>query len=163
MPAAFGPAAAAWRYVQALYAQPGVEQACLHLQQRVGVDVVLLLWCAWAGRHCGLGLDAGLLARAAQISTNWNMEIVRPLRQLRQRLKTGPRPAPSPATEALRSQIKAAELDAERLGLEALCSAVVLNERPGGSAELALANMRLLIHLPLSVDDEAALAVIAGG
>jgi uncharacterized protein (TIGR02444 family) len=155
-----GAGSSAWRYIQALYARPGVEQACLSLQQQFGIDVVLLLWCAWAGQQCAVALDPDLVSRAAHVSTNWHMEVVRPLRQLRQRLKGGPRPAPSAATESLREQLKAAELNAERLGLEALCAAVVLTERAGGSPELALANMRLLSQLPPAADS-AALAIIA--
>ncbi len=144
-----------------LYARPGIEGACLAVQQRLGVDVVVMLWCAWAGAKCATALDDATLTRAGQVSTNWHMEVVRPLRALRIKLKSGPRPAPSAATESLRQQLKAAEQDAERLGLEALCAAIPLSERSGGSVDLAITNMQALIALPLSEADKATLNLIA--
>ncbi|MBO4970761.1 MAG: TIGR02444 family protein, partial [Pseudomonas sp.] len=35
-----------WNYCLNLYARPGVEQACLHLQDQ-GLDVCVLLCAAW--------------------------------------------------------------------------------------------------------------------
>src|SRR5262249_36532135 len=43
-----------------------------------------------------------------------------PLRALRRRMRTGPDPAPSAASESLRRQIKAAEIGAEQIELAAL-------------------------------------------
>ena len=37
-----------WDFAQRLYARPGVESACLHLQE-VGADVCLLLTAGWLG------------------------------------------------------------------------------------------------------------------
>ena len=39
-----------WDFAQRLYARPGVESACLHLQE-AGADVCLLLCGAWLERH----------------------------------------------------------------------------------------------------------------
>ena len=46
--------------------------------------------------------------------------LVEPLRRVRNRMKSGPAPAPSPTTEPLRNKIKAAELDGEQIALAAL-------------------------------------------
>ena len=42
-------AGALWDFAVRLYAEPGVGEACLALQDRFGVDVPLLLWAAWLG------------------------------------------------------------------------------------------------------------------
>jgi hypothetical protein len=43
--------------------------------------------------------------------------VVVPLRVLRQRLKTGPAPAPIPATDELRRKVQAVEIEAELIEL----------------------------------------------
>ncbi|HEY9550471.1 MAG TPA: TIGR02444 family protein, partial [Kiloniellaceae bacterium] len=45
-----------WQFSGAVYARRGVAEACLALQQRHGLDVNLLLFCAWAGSN-GRRLD----------------------------------------------------------------------------------------------------------
>ena len=49
-----------WDYSLALYGRPGVEACCLRLQDRLGVDVNLLLLCCWlaARGHDTIGEDA---------------------------------------------------------------------------------------------------------
>lgn len=60
------------------------------------------------------------IARADAEIGAWHAEIVRPLRRVRQRMKGGPAPAPSVATEALRTRLKAVEIEAERIELAVL-------------------------------------------
>ena len=52
-----------WQFSGAVYAHPGVAEACLDLQDRHGLDVNLLLFCAWAGVQGRVfdGGDLGLL------------------------------------------------------------------------------------------------------
>ena len=109
-----------WRFAQRVYGQPGVAQACLALQQQLRADVNLLLFAAWLGAERGLALPAPLARQAQQRVADWHEEIVRPLRAVRQRMKTGPQPAPSGATEALRDALKAVEIGSERIELAVL-------------------------------------------
>lgn len=99
-----------WEFALAVYARPGVEGACLRLQE-AGADVCLVLTALWLDRrHCAL--DAEGLARLQRASQHWQDTVVRPLRQLRQAWK-----AASGADEslaALREQLKGLELAAER-------------------------------------------------
>lgn len=108
-----------WSFALDLYAQPGVEAACLELQE-AGADVCLLLagtWFAARGRACsGQRLDT--LAKA---SANWQREVVKPLRTLRQQWKAGAQD--DAHLEELRETLKALELRAERLQLERLAEA----------------------------------------
>ena len=75
-----------WDYSVTLYARPGVEAACLELQRRHRIDVNLVLLCLWLGER-GTALDGEALARLCHAADRWQLEVVRPLRNLRRRLK----------------------------------------------------------------------------
>jgi uncharacterized protein (TIGR02444 family) len=75
-----------WDYSVALYARPGVEAACIELQRRHRIDVNLVLLCLWLGER-GTALDGETLARLCHAADRWQVEVVRPLRTLRRRLK----------------------------------------------------------------------------
>jgi uncharacterized protein (TIGR02444 family) len=135
------PAAAAldnelWRFACAFYAGSGVAPACLALQDQLGVDVNILLFAIFARTQHGIMLDERDLAAIDALVRDWRGEIVQPLRRIRTRLKTGPAPAPSPATDHLRNRIKAAELEAEQTELALLFGWLdQLGPKPGIPAE----------------------------
>lgn len=162
--AAAGDAADLWRFVLDVYGRDGVPQACLGLQDRRGQDVCLLLFALWAGAARGRRLDGADLERLRAAAAPWHHEVVRGLRAVRKRLKSGPAPAPSPATEALRARVQAAEIEAERIELAALAAALPaerLSEGPPGQADAgaARANLRLVCP-PGGAEDEAALDLL---
>ncbi|MBV8835128.1 MAG: TIGR02444 family protein [Alphaproteobacteria bacterium] len=111
---------ALWRFVLPFYGSAGVSPACLVLQDQIGVDVNILLVAAYAAAARGIVLDRDDLAAADALVSGWRREVVEPLRRVRNRMKSGPAPAPSPATEPLRNKIKAAELDGEQIALAVL-------------------------------------------
>ncbi len=104
-----------WAFAARLYAEPGVADACLRLQVEAGVDVMLLLTVAFAAIDRGLLLSPAEIKELDTACRLWREQVVQPLRALRTALKSGPSPAPSVATERLRSQVKASELVAERV------------------------------------------------
>jgi uncharacterized protein (TIGR02444 family) len=106
-----------WTFAVALYGRDGVAETCLALQDDFGMDVSLLLFAAWAGAEVGLALTPEQARFAVQRSSEWRSEVVAVLRSLRRLLKTGPAPAPSPATDDLREAVKGVELAAERIEL----------------------------------------------
>jgi uncharacterized protein (TIGR02444 family) len=106
-----------WAFSVSVYGASGVPEECLQLQDRYGVDVNLLLFCAYVGAvHGALLPDRDVRAAAATIN-DWNKNIVSSLREARRALK--PFAADSSAASApaatLRTTVKAAELEAERL------------------------------------------------
>lgn len=109
-----------WTFALRLYGRPGVAEACLLLQDRLGVDVNVLLLSAYAAAERGIALDARDLHDMDGLVAPWRSDVVAALRQLRRRLKSGPAPAPREATESLRTQIKSAELHAEQIEQAAL-------------------------------------------
>jgi uncharacterized protein (TIGR02444 family) len=104
-----------WAFALAIYARPGVAEACLTLQNEAGVDVMLLLTTTFAAVKRRLLLTLDEVRALDEACRPWRVQIVRPLRTIRTGLKTGPQPAPGEATEPFRSQVKALELAAEKL------------------------------------------------
>ncbi len=110
-----------WNFSLLQYARTGVADICLRLQDEQGVNINVLLWCAWLEQR-GLILDATRLRNAQKRIHAWDEHYVVPLRQLRRRMKAefG---VVDVGIERVRSQIKQAELIAEKqlqLWLEAV-------------------------------------------
>lgn len=132
-----------WDFAVRLYGMPGVADACLALQEECGVDVPVLLFSAWlAGRS--VALSAPEIRRIAAAVADWHREVVVPLRTVRRRLKSGPRPAPDQKTESLRNTIKGAELSAERIELAILEAEGLRLSRTGKSGPVE--NMMVVVR-----------------
>ncbi len=107
-----------WAFSLAVYGSDGVADECLALQERLGLDVNLLLFAAYMGAVEGVRLAARDVAGAAASVADWHADVVRPMRAARRALKTAAADADNgfqPATAALRLQVKRAELDAEKI------------------------------------------------
>src|ERR1700734_3323907 len=104
-----------WAFALAIYARPGVAEACLTLQNEAGVDVMLLMMTTFAAVKRRTLLTADEIGALDEACRPWREQIVKKLRAIRNELKTGPQPAPSEATEPFRSRIKALELEEEKL------------------------------------------------
>ncbi|GAC1031621.1 TIGR02444 family protein [Pseudomonas sp. No.21] len=99
-----------WSFALDLYARPGVEDACLRLQER-GADVCLLLAGAWLARR-GVRHDDAREEQLRLIAEPWQREVVEPLRALRRGWREAA--AMDEELRALREAVKRLELDAER-------------------------------------------------
>lgn len=151
-----------WDFAVDLYGAPGVAEACLTLQDRHGCDVNLILFAAFMGAERLERLSPADMAEANATVQSWRTEIVQPLRALRRRLKTGPPPAPREFTDELRSRIKAAELEAERIELLQLeVFAGNRNPSSGDALDLSLENLKVAARLfnGGELDADAALLV----
>jgi uncharacterized protein (TIGR02444 family) len=124
---------ALWRFVLPFYGREGVSPACLTLQDKIGVDVNIVLFAAFAQVERGITLDAEDVATADGLVRDWRTEVIQPLRRVRNRMKSGPSPAPSAATENLRNRVKAAELEGEQVALAVL--AAWLDAQPARPAD----------------------------
>ena len=144
-PASTNSSSGLWDFSLAFYARAGVADACLHLQDEQGVNVNLLLWCAWLDARA-IMLDAGRLHSAQKRIHAWDEHYVVPLRQLRRRMKAefGVEDA---GIEAVREQIKHAELLAERqlqFWLETMVAS--WDERPAGKPAAEWNNLRFYLQ-----------------
>lgn len=98
-------------FAKALYARPGVREACLYLQDEAGCDVVLVLAGAWMGAQ-GRQLSPREWQHLEYELVFWTASVVEPLRGVRRHLKG------YPDALDLRERIRAAELEAELCSLQ---------------------------------------------
>ena len=107
-----------WSWVVAAYGAPGVAEQCLDLQDAHDQNVPLLLWAAWAATQGGVS-DV-MASQAAGIARAWSEATIVPLRSIRRRLKQALSEGDEAPRLALREQVKAIELHAEKVLLEQL-------------------------------------------
>jgi uncharacterized protein (TIGR02444 family) len=106
-----------WAFSLSVYQDEDVQAECLDLQEHHGIDVNMLLFCAYLGAVHGAVLSDAEMRQAAELVADWHEHVVRGLRGARRALKafaTNPSPFVSTA-EALRTGVKAMELEAERI------------------------------------------------
>lgn len=111
-----------WEFACETYAHPGVEAACLQLQEQ-GNDVCMLLCCTWLDKR-GIAYEAPRLAKLQAIAAPWRRGVIEPLRALRLAWRTDAQT--DKTLGALREQVKALELRAERELLERLEQAAIV-------------------------------------
>ncbi|WP_395610031.1 TIGR02444 family protein [Pseudomonas sp. B22129] len=105
-----------WSFALSTYARPGVEAACLHLQEQ-GADVCLLLCGAWLEQR-GVALTDERVQALKQIAEPWQAQVIEPLRQVRVQWRGMAKQDEQLA--GLRERVKALELEAERALLKRL-------------------------------------------
>ena len=132
-----------WTFSLQVYGAPGVADECLALQERLGLDVNLLLFSAYMGAAEGVTLDGRDIAAAAGVVAAWHDDAVRALRGVRRGLKPISLDAGNPLraeAAGLRTQVKAAELAAEKIEQAMLWQwRAQLAERRRGDPRVALA------------------------
>lgn len=100
-------AEALWEFATTVYAQPGVAEACLELQDHHDLDVNLLLHAAWLATR-GVALGVAEAMALDKRCTPWREAVIQPLRRQRREWRDRARLA-----DEYRA-IKALELAAER-------------------------------------------------
>jgi uncharacterized protein (TIGR02444 family) len=144
-----------WDWTLAAYGQPGVPEACLRLQDDHRQNTSLLLWAVWAEAS-----DPVLLARAADVTRRWDDLALKPVRAVRRALKPAFAGVADKTREALREDVKAVELHAERVLMETLEH---MAAHKGGTPALqALEAVTAAWGTPAPVEALAALAVALG-
>lgn len=109
------PASAFWGFSLGLYGRPGVEAACLTLQDEHGLDVNLVLLAAWTA-CTGRRLAPPLARRLRVVGDDHQARIMQPMRQVRRALKDQDLDAVlAPIAAERRRALLALELDLERL------------------------------------------------
>ncbi|AKS07457.1 TIGR02444 family protein [Pseudomonas trivialis] len=99
-----------WSFALSTYARPGVEVACLGLQEQ-GVDVCLLLCGVWLEQRA-VAVTAERIQALKQIAEPWQAHVVEPLRRVRMQWRAMAQQDEDLA--GLRERVKALELEAER-------------------------------------------------
>jgi uncharacterized protein (TIGR02444 family) len=108
-----------WNFSLEIYARPGVSEACLALQDEIGADVNLVLFCLWLARQ-GRILDDAAARDCIAVTHPWQARMVAPIRALRQACRYDAMLAPEALRESLRQELARVELHAERVEHELL-------------------------------------------
>ena len=101
-----------WTFSVAVYGSRGVADECLALQDRVDIDVNMLLFSAWAGTQ-GIMLCAADFDVLAEATSDWQASIVKPMRTVRRNLR--PLAEKNANIAALRADVQRDELLAEKI------------------------------------------------
>jgi uncharacterized protein (TIGR02444 family) len=142
-----------WRFSLHGYRLPGVEAACLALQDGWATDTNLLLYCCWLGTT-GRALDRRQLRRAMAAVARLQADAIQPLRRVRRALKTASAGLPGGWGADLRKRIGAVELDLEFLEQCALfelaqgLSPLARRQPPRAAAQASIARYLALLQVP---------------
>ena len=109
-----------WKFSLALYDQTGVEEHCVSLQDRFGVNINVFLLCIYAGFECGVTLSRDDIARMDDAVGQWHTQVVKRLREIRRFLKpqaacATPSAGTADSAQSMRTRIKSMELEAEQI------------------------------------------------
>jgi uncharacterized protein (TIGR02444 family) len=130
-----------------VYAAPGVAAECLALQRALSIDVNVLLLCAWIGAAKRVALDAAEFASINDAVGPWHDTAVRPLRAVRENIKTLPEMTHDDV-QALRKQVAASELRAEQIEqalLHSWAEALPARESDGAPHDLVRSNIEAFL------------------
>ncbi|MEM9964304.1 MAG: TIGR02444 family protein [Asticcacaulis sp.] len=108
-----------WDWAVRVYATPAVAEACLELQDTHDQCVPLLLFGLWTEAQ-GYVLNEDLSEAAVDTARAWSEHVIAPLRGIRRRIKGPVSDMDDAAKSAIREQVKAAELAAEKALMAAL-------------------------------------------
>ena len=144
------PGQAFWDFSLHVYAQPDVQEECLGLQERLELDVNLLLFAAYAGARLGIALSAHDLAELIAATEEWHVAVVRRLRATRTAMKKWSENKSDPlaaSAATLRLAVKKAELDAERIEHDRLArwAQERIGDTTGACGQAIENNLRLLL------------------
>lgn len=133
-----------WGFSCSSYTKPGVKPACLQLQEHHGWNIPLLFYCCWAGLRYG-ALTPDELQQAKQFAESFSIQTVKPLRSMRQGMKSDFSPN-WPVSEAdwdqLREQVKVVELEAEKQLMQGLAYKLQSHPLRFGDLNEVLANIK---------------------
>jgi len=142
------------------YSRDGVAPACLRLQDRLGADVNIVMYCCWLAHDRGVLFDRSAVNQVESIVGTWKSTVVEPLRLIRRALKgTVHDGFDAGEQEHLRTEIKRLELRSERLQQDALFATTPPRTEKSASADerrnKARANVDLYLETLLRSGEDA--------
>lgn len=147
-----------WEWSLEIYDQPGVAPALLHFQDAHGFHVTQLLACLWMGAM-GKSSDSEFWTALRPAFDAWATPVITPLRQLRRHLKQDLAQIKPADRLALREEMRALELRAEQLFMEAIerhalaqSSAAAFSEPSRHLAARNLDSLRLVMAPDFALD-----------
>ena len=112
-----------WDYAVEIYNRPGMSDLCLMFQDECGLDICVILFISWCSKQ-GILIEENLLTQVDQSVSVWNRDVVTPLRGIRRELNLDSKGITQKTVPDFREHLKALELEAEHLELNALADLV---------------------------------------
>ena len=109
-----------WDFSVTVYARPGVSDVLLNMQNTHAADVNLLLYCAWHAASGRGALSDELVQRLDLGVAPWRTAIIKPLRELRERIKTDAALKDLHNAQQTRAKVLQAELAGEEAAQQLL-------------------------------------------
>ena len=104
-----------WDFSLKFYGQNNVASSCLALQDSVGADVNVLLYCCWVASEGAEVIKPAEFNEIIGAVEPWQSSVVRALRQIRHDMKEHKMLNLGEMSEGLRQSIKHCELEGEKL------------------------------------------------
>lgn len=146
-----------WQFSLDFYQRDGVAGACLMLQDRLGLDVNILLYAAWLASQ-GRTATVADFEQVDLLIAPWREEVIRPLRRIRRWLKEPGPDVPAGSVGEYRAGIKSAELEAEKIAQDMIFVSHSRMRKPGGDGpgDIRAALSNYLKSRDVSPDNDAA-------
>ncbi len=144
-----------WRFSLKVYREPGVAAECLCLQDRLTIDVNMLLFCCWLGACRQVELSATEIEDIEKRVRDWRTNVVVPLRGIRKDIK-GLGANDIKEVREFREQMAAQELQAEQIEQAFMyewAECLPRRDRAGARRDLIAANLSLLLQ-PYTLDHD---------
>jgi uncharacterized protein (TIGR02444 family) len=149
-----------WDYSLDLYGQPGVQDACLTLQDEFGLDVNLVLFCIWAGAEGPGKLETSELTECVARGRRWQTEVVERIRHIRRTLKQDDLGSSEELVKLFRPRAQRLELDAEHVE-QLLLAGIVPKNRGDTGPKVVTANLDAYLALNFIEPNSAARELVA--
>ena len=149
-----------WSFSLKVNKRPGVEEACLKLQDSIGADINILMYCCWRGQMSNDEINDLLIN-----FPSWQNDVVKGLRDVRRKIKQLLSTKHEPAQNIidLRGKVAALELEAEKIE-QSMLSRFAKNYSIGRSSRSGsrsnLLKYTSLISSDLNNENKAALTTL---
>ena len=102
-----------WSFSLETYGRPEIGSACLKLQEKLGVDVNLLLLCVWWSAQPRPDLDRETFGNIVERADAWHREVVLVMRAARRACKAGAASLTADEAKGLHRHVLASEIECE--------------------------------------------------
>ena len=104
-----------WDFSLKFYNQNNIASSCIALQDNVGADVNILLYCCWVASEGAAVIKPAEFNEIIEALEPWQSSVVQALRQIRRDMKRHKMLSLGKMSEDLRQSIKVCELESEKL------------------------------------------------
>jgi uncharacterized protein (TIGR02444 family) len=126
-----------WTFALDFYRKPGVAQACLTLQDKLGLNVIMLLFALYLFDRHRYALGTDEIARLEQTVAVWRRDIVVPLRAIRRSLKAQPILTPISVKDQLLGKIEELSIFSEQIELAIMANSLNSTQGCGEVGDLS--------------------------